>query len=598
MRAGGGSVMRAGGASVKATDMKTHSHTNGHHESSTELSVHAALAGKHVLVTGVTGFLGKVWLGMLLDLVPGIGRVSVLVRPPRRAKGDRTVAATARFEKIVATSPALRPLRATLGAALGTYLDGKLDVVAGDVAEPLCGIDAGVLERLAASVDLVVHFAGLTDFEPDPKDAVEVNVRGAMNVADVTARLRVPRLVHFSTCFVAGQRDGDVFETRATGLMPDGRPLDAQLAVATLLARADAAEAGSERRGAALRRVRAEAGGVYARECAFPNTYTFSKAIAEQLLAERNDVRVSVVRPAIVECARSYPFPGWNEGINTSGPLVWLLAGPFFELPSRPENHFDVVPVDDVAKGTMLVVAAALQDTPLDVAQMGTSHQRPFTVGRAIELTGLGVRKHHERPGASKLEKLLFRYLDAVPVPAESDSMFAIPRLRRHAKTVRTWLEGARIDETLPSPLKKLVGQQVSRTQLRAHMATSGLETVLRRVDQMLVLYKPFIHDHDWIFRTDRIDALSARLAPAERANFAWNVRDLDWRTYWLDVQIPGLAAWCLPLMNGKSVPDDAPAEPRLRLAGSTLALPANVPAAHGNGAHIAPVANGAEARA
>lgn len=570
------------------TNGSTNIQANLHATESTvrELSVHGALAGKHLLVTGVTGFLGKTWLGMLLDLVPEVGRVSVLVRPPRRSKGDPTVAATARFEKIAATSPALRPLRATHGARLGAYLDEKLDVVAGDVSLPLCGIAPDELARLAETVDLVVHFAGLTDFEPDPKDAVEVNVHGALHIADVTARMREPRLVHVSTCFVAGKRAGRIDELPARGVTPDGDVFDVRAVTETLLARADAVEAVSERRGAALRKERAEAGGVYARELSFPNTYTLSKALAEQLLAERTDVRVSVVRPAIVECARTYPFAGWNEGINTSGPLVWLLAGPFFELPCRPDVRFDVVPVDDVAKGTMLVVAAAVADSAPEVVQMGTSHARPFTVGRAVELTALGVRKHHDRPGASSLERMLFRYLDAVPVPAERRSLLSIPTLRRHAKSVRGWLHEMRLDEALPYPMRKLAGEQVSRTQERAHSATSGLETLLRRVDQMLVLYKPFIHDHDWEYRTDRMEALSARLVPSERGHFAWNVRDLDWRSYWLDVQIPGLATWCLPLMNGKTVPDDAPAEPRLRLARSTSPseFPPSLPATHSHG--------------
>jgi len=561
------------------------------------LSVHSAFAGKHVLVTGVTGFLGKVWLGMLLDLVPSVGRVSVLVRPPRRAKGDLTAAATARFEKIAATAPALRPLRATHGAGLGAYLDAKLHVVAGDVGQPLCGIAPDELERLATTVDIVVHFAGLTDFEPDPKEAVDVNVRGAVHVADVAARLRVPRVVHVSTCFVAGRRDGDIHEEIVTGLTPDGRPMDVAQVVETLLARADAAEAKTDRRGAALRRIRAEAGGDYARELAFPNTYTLTKSLAEQALAARSDVQACVVRPAIVECARTYPFAGWNEGINTSGPLVWLLAGPFFELPSRPEARFDVVPVDDVAKGTMLAVAAALEDAAPPVVQLGTSHTRPFTVGRAIELTGLGVRKHHERPDATNLERLLFRYLDAVPVPADNDSFLAVPNLRKHARRLRSWLGEVRFEDALPEGARSFAKKPVARAQERVQSATSSVETALRRIDQMLALYKPFIHDHDWVFRTDRMSALSARLVPAERAQFGWDVRDLDWRSYWLDVQIPGLATWCLPLMNGKTVPDDPPAHPPLRLARATSALPPSASAHNHLPQGAAPNA-GSEARA
>ena len=104
-------------------------------------------------------------------------------------------------------------------------------------------------------------------------------------------------------------------------------------------------------------------------------------------------------------------------------------------------------------------------------------------------------------------------------------------------------------------------------------------------------------HDHDWVFRTDRIEALAARLVPAERAQFGWDVRDLDWRSYWLDVQIPGLATWCLPLMNGKTIPDDPPAHPPLRLARATAALPASA-SAHGHLPQGAATNAGSEARA
>ena len=45
------------------------------------LDVSSRLAGRKLLVTGATGFVGKVVLTMLLDRFPEIGRVFVLVRP-------------------------------------------------------------------------------------------------------------------------------------------------------------------------------------------------------------------------------------------------------------------------------------------------------------------------------------------------------------------------------------------------------------------------------------------------------------------------------------------------------------------------------------
>ena len=43
--------------------------------------------GKHLLVTGVTGFLGKVWLAMVLDHLPELGKATVIVRPKKGEDG-------------------------------------------------------------------------------------------------------------------------------------------------------------------------------------------------------------------------------------------------------------------------------------------------------------------------------------------------------------------------------------------------------------------------------------------------------------------------------------------------------------------------------
>ncbi|HJL46789.1 MAG TPA: SDR family oxidoreductase, partial [Polyangiaceae bacterium LLY-WYZ-15_(1-7)] len=77
-----------------------------------EGSVREAFAGKHLVVTGVTGFLGKVWLGMVLDFLPEVGRLTVI------ARGKKGEDAAARFQRIVERSPAFRPLREKHGPAL------------------------------------------------------------------------------------------------------------------------------------------------------------------------------------------------------------------------------------------------------------------------------------------------------------------------------------------------------------------------------------------------------------------------------------------------------------------------------------------------
>ena len=45
-----------------------------------------------------------------------------------------------------------------------------------------------------------------------------------------------------------------------------------------------------------------------------PNTYTYTKCVAEQILSDnRGDVPLVLVRPSIVSASMSYPKPGWID---------------------------------------------------------------------------------------------------------------------------------------------------------------------------------------------------------------------------------------------------------------------------------------------
>ena len=44
------------------------------------MPVRQTLAGKHILLIGGSGFLGKVWLSMLFHTCPEVGKVTVLLR--------------------------------------------------------------------------------------------------------------------------------------------------------------------------------------------------------------------------------------------------------------------------------------------------------------------------------------------------------------------------------------------------------------------------------------------------------------------------------------------------------------------------------------
>lgn len=512
----------------------------------------SSLRGRHLLLTGFTGFLGKVWAAMLLERAPQIGRITLLVR------GRRDEPAEARVRAIFERSPALRPLRDRHGDDLLAFLRTKVDVVEGDVREPLCGIDAAVLARLAPSLDAVIHCAGLTDFAPDPTNALAVNVGGARNAADLAARTAGRRLVHISTCFVAGMIDGEIPERIVPGRSPNGTRFDPEaelVAIESACAAVD--ERAGNRRSAAARQGRVEIATQRARALGWPNIYTYTKGLAEHVLARRGDLELTIVRPSIIECAREFPFPGWNEGLNTSGPIVWMCAGYAWKVPMRAESCFDVVPVDTVARGMTLIVADALEGRAHPVYHLASGDHARFTFGRALDLTALTVRKGYTPSGVSALERALLTHLDATAADHGADRSFFVPAAQRATKWLRDTFSRFDPDKHLPGAIdRETKGELKDRVQ-KASLRLNKTAMLLKSIETMWRSYQPFIHDYDYRFVTTNVRARTAELRDDERARLGWDLEGFDWRTYWMNVEIPGLDRWSLPLLRGKDAPED-----------------------------------------
>src|SRR6202162_3461331 len=78
-----------------------------------------ALAKRTILLTGATGFLGKVFLYLLLKWHPEIERVYLLIR------GDKK-SSLSRFRREVLDSPVLGPLREQLGMRFDKFIEERI----------------------------------------------------------------------------------------------------------------------------------------------------------------------------------------------------------------------------------------------------------------------------------------------------------------------------------------------------------------------------------------------------------------------------------------------------------------------------------------
>src|SRR5688572_4024363 len=442
--------------------------------SKARLDVTEILRGKSVLLIGTTGFVGKVALSMLLDRYPDVAAVYCLVRPGAGNTADE------RFFKKVATSEAFDPLRATYGDGYEAFMRSKIIAVPGDIGRPNCNFTEEQINE--TKVDVVINSAGLVSFAPSLESALRINAMGAKNVLDLTRKLGA-RLVHVSTCYVAGQRDGDVWEDEpVVGYFPRSaaiahdygnenelldRDFDPAAEIADCQKIIDQARERSndrqhisqfrEKGAESLRAQRRDPddendlkiavarerkiwmndvltklGMERAKHWGWTNTYTYTKSLGEQIILQDPTVPSTIVRPAIVESSVRYPFPGWNEGFNTTAPLMYLILKGHRNVPMGEDTALDVIPVDFIATGMLLATAALLVGEHEPVYQLGASDANRISSKRLTQLTALAVRRHYRDKadrGEDKLRSRLRARLEAMPVSYELFERRSAPML-------------------------------------------------------------------------------------------------------------------------------------------------------------------------
>jgi long-chain acyl-CoA synthetase len=552
--------------------------------SSSLLDVSATLAGKRILVIGGTGFLGKVMLSLLLKRFE-LGHIYLMVRPKTGLSPDE------RFLQEVWPTPCLDPLREGKSEEEAErWVLERVTAVAGDVTRPRAGLDDATFARLQREgIDAVLNVAGVVSFTPPIDEAFEVNAFGVLHLVDLCKELRglapdaapalaVP-LLHTSTCYVAGSRIGEVpeedprlwpfprcQEVRREHWDPR-RELEQGLEISRQVrSRADDSQLVSVFEESARKKLRerhqpttgepfieavkkersrylddklVEVGTERAKHWGWPNTYTYTKAVGEQLLAD-SGIPFTIVRPSIVESSLAYPFPGWNEGINTSAPLIYMALHGQVQYPSRPGHVMDFIPVDHVCAGLVLCAAALLVGEHQMVHQLGTSDANAFTMHRLIELTGLAKRRYmRSRRRGNLLLNRIYARVQPVPVLPERWEAMSAPAMGRVTKALGAGLAALKKTPVAPvaSPLVKTLGSVQKQVK--------GSEAVMRA-------FLPFITELNYRFRADNTRALFARCNEVDQEKLAYRPSELAWREYLLEVHIPGLRKWVFPHLEAR----------------------------------------------
>ncbi|KAG5477821.1 hypothetical protein LSCM1_05123 [Leishmania martiniquensis] len=298
------------------------------------LDIRTGFSHRTVFVTGGTGFVGKVLLYKILKDIPDVKRVYLLMRGKRSRRLQKYLNVQERLELEVLGSPCFEPLRQQAGDVKWRELCQKVKAVEGDITLDHVGLSGPDRAMLASETNFIVHLAATVNFNERLDRALNMNTLGGLRVLALAKTCRhLEAMVHVSTCYVNYRRKGRqvVNEER---LYPLGFDPE-EMCKRVLAMNAREVEVQSA---------------LLLKEHTFPNTYTFTKCIGEQLIYKyKESVPIVVVRPSIVGCSYRDPFPGWVDALTAAGGLLLTISlGVVREVLCDKDLIADVIPVDYV----------------------------------------------------------------------------------------------------------------------------------------------------------------------------------------------------------------------------------------------------------
>ena len=529
------------------------------------LNVSEQLQGKTILLYGGTGFLGKVWMSLVLAHFPNIEHLYMVVRSRKRSDGSIRQSSQLRFLTEIATSAAFDPIREQYPKdAYMAFMNEKVTAIDGDVTNPFGGISDELRDQIRGKVDILVNSSGVVDFNPPLDKSLDVNAFGMQNLVALAKDLGNIKFLHTSTCYVAGDRTGQVNEIDPlTFPFPKADSLDVKhwdpdqeikecMDMVTHakrrakdafrqsdfldLAKNNLIKKGEPTRGKALvgelKRVERKfiedqlvvEGTERAQFWGWHNIYTYTKTTN----------RISLSNYSYFEC--------FELQLQLNNFLEYILDLPHssrrafgLDLLFQSLGAYDSL----VAIGMVLSCAELLEDTHKIVYQYGTSASNPLAMYRLVELVSLHKRRRLREKGKNPFLSAISQRIEATPVSVNTYWSRGPQIQAKQIKRLGDWLK----------PLEKGVLSSLAKP---ARKSISGLVKNLDITGKITDQFVPFTATHNYRFSTLHTDVAYERLSDAEKELLPWLPLDIDWREYILDIHCPGLVENVFPLVEEK----------------------------------------------
>ncbi|XP_062556217.1 putative fatty acyl-CoA reductase CG5065 [Armigeres subalbatus] len=286
-------------------------------------SIPETFAGVDVFITGGSGFMGKVLIEKLLRSCPKVRNVFVLLRPRKGKLAKERVTDLVQvplFDKLREESPEQFK---------------KIVPINGDCSQLKLGLEENDIKRMA-DVQFIFHAAASVRFD-DPLDkALLLNTRGTHEVLRwAKTLLNLKAIVYISTTY----SNPEIYYVEEK-IYPAKIDWRKAIEIAETVD-PDILNALTEKLSGFA-----------------PNTYTFTKGLAEQICYDlRQELPLIVFRPSIVINTETEPIPGWIENYNgpaglMSAQTTGILRTGFLSM----DCHMNCIPADVSIKA--IIIAA------------------------------------------------------------------------------------------------------------------------------------------------------------------------------------------------------------------------------------------------
>ncbi|XP_022197198.2 putative fatty acyl-CoA reductase CG5065 [Nilaparvata lugens] len=425
--------------------------------------------GRYIFVTGGTGFIGKVLLHKLLVSCPQIERIYLLLRNRRD-----TDSISSRLSNLW-SSPALNYLE-----QLDPKYKDKIVPVSGDLSKPQLGIGSADLINLKNQISIVFHLAATIKFDETLKNSVTINMLGTKRLLELCRDMeKLEALVYVSTAF--SNCDRFVINEMLYPSKYDPEHVikctqwmdDETLKVITPLLLGK-----------------------------HPNTYTFTKAMAENILrTDAAGIPTAIVRPSVILSSVQEPFPGWLDNFNGPNRLIAMCSqGLSRSVICDKTKQAEVVPVDFVVNVIVCAAWRIATTRPKEIVVYNfcSSQLNPINFETFVSYSLKSMKLHPS-------EKIVFN-----------------PNLTLYKSKMRHNLLYLLFNKLPALVLDTLILLKGKRPYLA--------DQIKRMTSKMECL--EFFLLNDWHILDCNVQSLNLSLTPKDRDEFPFDVTLIDWEAY------------------------------------------------------------------